>query len=56
MRLRLPDLLAAITGPSLDRFAAIGGATPLGMRKGTISSSFSSIRASSRRGSGAFAI
>jgi len=27
MRLRLPDLLAAITGPSLDRFS---GTTPLG--------------------------
>jgi len=54
MRLRLPDLLAAITGPSLDRFAAAGGTTPLGMRKGSFSS-FGSKRTSSRRGSGAFA-
>jgi hypothetical protein len=35
MRLRLPDLLAAITGPSLDCFS---GTTPLGMRRGSCSS------------------
>jgi hypothetical protein len=35
MRLRLPDLLDAITGPSLDRFS---GTTPLGMRRDSCSS------------------
>ena len=54
-RLRLPDLLAAITEASLDHFAYFGGATPLGVRKGS-SSNFGSIRTSSRRGSGAFAV
>ena len=54
-RLRLPDLLAAITEASLDHFAYFGGTTPLGVRKGS-SSTFGSIRTSSRRGSGAFAV